>query len=1042
MNTVMRIFRLNGGERKTSKTQTRISNQNPEETWEIIDELGDGAFGTVYKAKHKESEVLAAAKIIEIKDEEELKDFRVEIDILSSCKHKYVVGLVETYLYQSKLWMLIEFCEGGALDDIMLDLEKPLTEPQIKVVCKQALEALTFLHASRVIHRDLKAGNILLTSDGNIRLADFGVSAQNKRTAQKRDSFIGTPYWMAPEVILCETFKDQPYNYKADIWSLGVTLIELAEMEPPYHDLNPMRVLIKIPKADPPKLQFRSKWSKQFSDFIAKCLDKNPETRPSAAELLEHPWLADADDTKPIKQLLLEAKADLEVFYEDLPEDQQPQDDKSSLGSLDQISNHVPSSPVTPTPRLSNVFPQDEEITPIPKKSPQRELTRESSVSDEGIEANGSDESPEKTSEIDRVGENVIPPPPAPDSETSEGIKDMQTNQNGESVPSETDDTTMLDASSTNDLLTHSGTNSKSLNGTASPAITKVFLGDPSALQKSPSDPGLFRKEDKVPSLIPMANGSMQNIPSQTPEQTTKRLDSLKRTLDVGDQKGSVASRSSALSDVTTDSAEFDAASSDGLSTDSKRKSVEPTPRPNFKTLKKTRKFVMDGKVVTMTTSRVVKEGAEDLTRKKKEERKKELREMRRLRQGEAKELNILASKILQHMEQLKKKHQAEKEALTRKYSTEIEALNRQQKSEVEKLENSQQSERRSKAKLLRQQQDKEYKAFKEVQKKQAKMQLSKGMSKDELRKKKEENTVKQEEEERQFLTRQSEEIERQMKEAEEEHKRRVFTLEHKFLNDKHQKLRARESAIWEMEERHLKERHQIDKNQLKDMFYLQRHHMVLRQERETEQLKIDCDKEEQDLKQRHSQEKRRLPRNLRNESRTRREMFKKKIHIEHPDWRPEQESSALKEFEENEKKRSKAEAGKQEQKHRKQLEELTRRHSQSQGELQSEHNEKRKTLMEQETQKLKEKEQAHIKEIKEWKENLRPRKKALEDTFRAELSQQDQFYAHDLSDDKLPDQLPGDAFRNSYHEKENGAYEADKRYPPSHPRRLLDGYP
>lgn len=523
MNTVMRIFRLNGGERKTSKTQTRISNQNPEETWEIIDELGDGAFGTVYKAKHKESEVLAAAKIIEIKDEEELKDFRVEIDILSSCKHKYVVGLVETYLYQSKLWMLIEFCEGGALDDIMLDLEKPLTEPQIKVVCKQTLEALTFLHASRVIHRDLKAGNILLTSDGNIRLADFGVSAQNKRTAQKRDSFIGTPYWMAPEVILCETFKDQPYNYKADIWSLGVTLIELAEMEPPYHDLNPMRVLIKIPKADPPKLQFRSKWSKQFSDFIAKCLDKNPETRPSAAELLEHPWLADADDTKPIKQLLLEAKADLEVFYEDLPEDQQPQDDKSSLGSLDQISNHVPSSPVTPTPRLSNVFPQDEEITPIPKKSPQRELTRESSVSDEGIEANGSDESPEKTSEIDRVGENVIPPPPAPDSETSEGIKDMQTNQNGESVPSETDDTTMLDASSTNDLLTHSGTNSKSLNGTASPAITKVFLGDPSALQKSPSDPGLFRKEDKVPSLIPMANGSMQNIPSQTPEQTTKK---------------------------------------------------------------------------------------------------------------------------------------------------------------------------------------------------------------------------------------------------------------------------------------------------------------------------------------------------------------------------------------------------------------------------------------------------------------------------------------------------------------------------------------
>ncbi|PIK37987.1 hypothetical protein BSL78_25188 [Apostichopus japonicus] len=194
----------------------------------------------ITNAKHKDNGTLAAAKIIEIKDEEELTEFRVEIDILSACQHKYIVGLLETYLYEDKLWMLIEFCEGGALDDIMLELEKPLMEPQIKVVCKQTLEALVFLHSSRVIHRDLKAGNILLTAAGNIKLADFGVSAQNKKTAQKRDSFIGTPYWMAPEVIVCETFKDKPYSYKADIWSLGITLIEFAEMEPPFHDLNPM----------------------------------------------------------------------------------------------------------------------------------------------------------------------------------------------------------------------------------------------------------------------------------------------------------------------------------------------------------------------------------------------------------------------------------------------------------------------------------------------------------------------------------------------------------------------------------------------------------------------------------------------------------------------------------------------------------------------------------------------------------------------------------------------------------------------------------
>ncbi|MGH0130982.1 UNVERIFIED_CONTAM: hypothetical protein FKN15_001879, partial [Acipenser sinensis] len=173
---------------------------------------------------------------------------------------------------------------NSATDGETSELDRGLTEPQIKVICRQMLEALVYLHSMKIIHRDLKAGNILLTQDGDIKLADFGVSAKNTKTLQRRDSFIGTPYWMAPEVVMCETMKDTPYDYKADIWSLGITLIEMAQIEPPHHELNPMRVLLKIAKSDPPSLDVPSKWTPEFKDFLKKSLDKNPENRPSAVQ--------------------------------------------------------------------------------------------------------------------------------------------------------------------------------------------------------------------------------------------------------------------------------------------------------------------------------------------------------------------------------------------------------------------------------------------------------------------------------------------------------------------------------------------------------------------------------------------------------------------------------------------------------------------------------------------------------------------------------------------------------------------------------------
>lgn len=324
-----KIFNLGGvggGDAKRRKVCSNIRfDENPEDFWEIIGELGDGAFGKVYKARHRVTGILAAAKICELKGEDDLEDFTVEIDILIECKHQNIVDLKEAFFYEGKLWMLIEFCEAGAVDGIMIDLEKPLTEPQIRYLCHEICEGLRFLHSKKVIHRDLKAGNVLLTLDGDVKIADFGVSAKNKHTLQKRDSFIGTPYWMAPEVVLCETYRDNPYDYKADIWSLGITLIEFAQMEPPNNEMNPMRVLLKIQKSDPPTLAQPSKWSKDFRDFLSLCLTKDPNQRPTSEELLKHPFVTKCVDRKPLKDLISEYKAEVveevtEEHEDDIPD--------------------------------------------------------------------------------------------------------------------------------------------------------------------------------------------------------------------------------------------------------------------------------------------------------------------------------------------------------------------------------------------------------------------------------------------------------------------------------------------------------------------------------------------------------------------------------------------------------------------------------------------------------------------------------------------------------------------------------------------------
>eukprot|EP00002_Diphylleia_rotans_P019565 TRINITY_DN377_c0_g1_i5.p1 TRINITY_DN377_c0_g1~~TRINITY_DN377_c0_g1_i5.p1 ORF type:complete len:458 (+),score=86.54 TRINITY_DN377_c0_g1_i5:452-1825(+) len=201
----------------------------------------------------------------------------------------------------------MEYCGGGSITDVCQISERPLTEDQISLICRETLKGLDYLHKQHKLHRDVKGGNILLTEKGEVKLADFGVAAQIANTWAKRNTFVGTPYWMAPEVIL-----ENKYDGKADVWSLGITAIEMAEGVPPLADIHPMRVLFKIPQDPPPKLKEREKWSDAFHDFLAKCLVKDPATRPTAEAMLNHAFLKCKKDKAILAELVDECSQIIE----------------------------------------------------------------------------------------------------------------------------------------------------------------------------------------------------------------------------------------------------------------------------------------------------------------------------------------------------------------------------------------------------------------------------------------------------------------------------------------------------------------------------------------------------------------------------------------------------------------------------------------------------------------------------------------------------------------------------------------------------------
>ncbi|XP_048063924.1 serine/threonine-protein kinase PAK 5 isoform X6 [Megalobrama amblycephala] len=260
---------------------------NPGDPREYLDnflKIGEGSTGIVCIATEKHSGKQVAVKKMDLRKQQRRELLFNEVVIMRDYHHENVVDMYNSYLVGDELWVVMEFLEGGALTDIVTHTR--MNEEQIATVCLSVLKALSYLHTQGVIHRDIKSDSILLTSDGRIKLSDFGFCAQVSKEVPKRKSLVGTPYWMAPEVI-----SRLPYGTEVDIWSLGIMVIEMVDGEPPYFNEPPLQAMRRIRDNLPPRLKESHKVSSVLRAFLDLMLVREPSQRASAQELLQHPFL-------------------------------------------------------------------------------------------------------------------------------------------------------------------------------------------------------------------------------------------------------------------------------------------------------------------------------------------------------------------------------------------------------------------------------------------------------------------------------------------------------------------------------------------------------------------------------------------------------------------------------------------------------------------------------------------------------------------------------------------------------------------------------
>ncbi|CAI2355805.1 unnamed protein product [Caenorhabditis sp. 36 PRJEB53466] len=1200
LNKVKNLFRGNPIEKKLpSYIQDNV---NPRDHWDIISHIAKGAFGEVEKAVSKtDRRLFAASKTIEIQEGESLEDLLVEIEILTECKdHPVMLGLYSTYFYENKLTMMLEFCGGGAIDNIMDELGRPLKEDQIRYIGYYVCDALKWLHSQLVIHRDLKAGNILLTNDGQVRLADFGVSAKLKSEREKRDTFIGTPWWIAPEVIACETFKDQPYDCISDIWSFGITLIEMAQGEPPHAEIsNAMRVTMKVQKSDPPTLIAPSKWTKTFSECLAYCLVKDPRHRPSAAEVFKHQWFANAPSKrKMIMDLLVEMEADVqeEILMEADDESMAGSDEISQRPGGDNWSSASDSPrpatgegfkvPMLPPPIIETPPPE----TPHKKRAapppPQEALAHVSSPlvnghakkdnssfvefsfsnSNTSSEANATFSTPSSTKSSAHLSTpavlslNTSASPSSPgefvsprrealsildeltttlDDEQSQYFNSPRSSASPRHSPAKSPQKELVEHSIRDTILASRDKKSPSPQlrqlspvessssyeeqvnlsfrrpeplehaglvvaqqqmEKASASLQERYNAANRSLDTSSSNSlasanqsmeipeGIVTRKKSQESSAAASNRSSQNSetvfkkPSQdmstsftlrefvhgktelsvtappTPSKSVdRRSPAPVRTDSYQSVRTSGSSTSVAQTSQTSQAADFAPTpvptNPEYFDVPYGKKAKEKTPPPeppvdyegsakenaapavvsaakiptpqqtapstsatpqksttnpaaapatriggrkdgNRQTItKKTRTYMIDGVQVTSTTVHVL--GVKD----DRVQRKQQLHDLRRLQRDEARQKQELQAEGIKLVEEQARKFTAEQSNLSRTSELEMDAMERRQRKEIEDTEGTQEQELRNAQKRLRIEQEKDMRAFKDRLKQEMKIfkqeltMLSKVQRKDALKLRKEQIEIDHQLKEKDFLMQLQQNADAMLQRMAEKHKERMASIEKQFLMQKHNLLRAKENNIWELEDKQMREKFVLHRKLFKDEYYLLRTQMLARHQREMAQIEKIHQEEEDELIRALTLDRKKLPKMLRAETKTRSVMFKESLRISSTNMTNAEMQERIRRFDEQESLRMRAALEEHDLKSQKKLTALKERHQEAILELDEMQNDKRKQLLEKERNTMKEHEGKYHEMRELWQENLIARKTVLEEKFEDELSKQEVFY-------------------------------------------------